>query len=224
MSYESNEEKTRAASRAQPPRQGDKGASLVQEGWPSAGAGRTRCLDATQLSPRGRDTLPRPGRSWSALGAGPKFSPSTQQATPSQKYQRKIWFGANECHTTPVEAPRCGPTGRWPSPDTAGGASTIEGLWDSIQVIKGHEIAWAPGAGRGDTQGSRDYRTRELVRLKRARTLEERIASIEWGHRIQGNCRLSDTVIGLKTADSVKYWYGPGAGEGGRVGEWEAQL
>ena len=64
MSYESNEEKTLAASRAQPPGPGDKGASLVQEGWPSPGAGRTCCLDVTQLSPLGRDTLPRPGRSW----------------------------------------------------------------------------------------------------------------------------------------------------------------
>ena len=58
------EEKTLAASRAQPPGPGDKGASLVQEGWPSPGAGRTCCLDVTQLSPLGRDTLPRPGRSW----------------------------------------------------------------------------------------------------------------------------------------------------------------
>ena len=34
--------------------------------------------------------------------------------------------------------------------------------------------------------------------MKRARILEERTASIEWGCRIQRNCRLSDTVIGKK--------------------------
>lgn len=54
--------------------------------------------------------------------------------------------------------------------------------------------------------------------MKRARILEERTASIEQGHRIQGNCRLSDTVHWIKTEQTtVKYRHGPDAGEGGRV-------